>query len=199
LLAEGPFTQEDPIGIAGGLNLYGYANGDPIAFSDPFGLCTNPDTTAEMSYDAYSVVGAEVPMPAEAVSAFFDGARADVADTTRFFVTHWGGVRGIRDALGATTWLSRTEPEHPALVTAVRYPNQRVVSVTYGPGGLPRTVTDDTIQATTTYEWDLKWRRVTSILSPEATTRPRATASGRRSGSIPTSTRPATSTTGSGS
>ena len=34
----GLFTQEDPIGIAGGLNLYGYANGDPINFSDPFGL-----------------------------------------------------------------------------------------------------------------------------------------------------------------
>ena len=35
----GQFTQEDPIGIAGGLNLYGYANGDPINYSDPFGLC----------------------------------------------------------------------------------------------------------------------------------------------------------------
>jgi RHS repeat-associated protein len=34
----GRFTQEDPIGIAGGLNLYGYANGDPVNFSDPFGL-----------------------------------------------------------------------------------------------------------------------------------------------------------------
>ena len=34
----GPVTQEDPIGIAGGLNLYGYANGDPINYSDPFGL-----------------------------------------------------------------------------------------------------------------------------------------------------------------
>jgi hypothetical protein len=34
-----PFTQQDPIGIAGGLNLYGYANGDPVNYSDPFGLC----------------------------------------------------------------------------------------------------------------------------------------------------------------
>ena len=33
------FTQEDPIGLAGGLNLYGFAGGDPVNFSDPFGLC----------------------------------------------------------------------------------------------------------------------------------------------------------------
>jgi RHS repeat-associated protein len=36
---SGRFTQEDPIGLAGGLNLYGFANGDPLTFSDPFGLC----------------------------------------------------------------------------------------------------------------------------------------------------------------
>ncbi|MGH7663429.1 MAG: RHS repeat-associated core domain-containing protein [Gemmatimonadaceae bacterium] len=35
----GRFTQEDPIGLAGGLNLYGYAGGDPVNFSDPFRLC----------------------------------------------------------------------------------------------------------------------------------------------------------------
>ena len=29
----------DPIGLAGGLNLYGYAGGDPINRGDPFGLC----------------------------------------------------------------------------------------------------------------------------------------------------------------
>jgi RHS repeat-associated protein len=37
--ASGRFTQEDPIGLAGGLNLYGFAGGDPVNFSDPFGLC----------------------------------------------------------------------------------------------------------------------------------------------------------------
>ena len=35
----GRFTQEDPIGLAGGINLYGFAGGDPVNFSDPFGLC----------------------------------------------------------------------------------------------------------------------------------------------------------------
>ena len=32
------FTQEDPLGLAGGLNVYGFAAGDPVNFSDPFGL-----------------------------------------------------------------------------------------------------------------------------------------------------------------
>ncbi len=34
----GRFTQEDPIGLAGGLNAYGFAAGDPVNYSDPFGL-----------------------------------------------------------------------------------------------------------------------------------------------------------------
>jgi hypothetical protein len=34
----GQFTQQDPIGQAGGLNLYGFADGDPVNYSDPFGL-----------------------------------------------------------------------------------------------------------------------------------------------------------------
>jgi RHS repeat-associated protein len=35
----GQFTQQDPIGLAGGLNLYGFADGDPVNFTDPFGVC----------------------------------------------------------------------------------------------------------------------------------------------------------------
>ena len=35
----GQFTQSDPIGLAGGLNLYGFVGGDPVNFSDLFGLC----------------------------------------------------------------------------------------------------------------------------------------------------------------
>lgn len=50
---EGLFTQEDPIGIAGGLNLYGYANGDPINFSDPFGLF--PDFLLDLGFLAADI------------------------------------------------------------------------------------------------------------------------------------------------
>jgi len=41
----GRFTQEDPMGLAGGINLYGFADGDPVNYSDPFGL--RPLTDAE--------------------------------------------------------------------------------------------------------------------------------------------------------
>jgi RHS repeat-associated protein len=36
---KGRFIQEDPIGLEGGVNAYGFAGGDPISYSDPFGLC----------------------------------------------------------------------------------------------------------------------------------------------------------------
>jgi hypothetical protein len=38
----GQFTQPDPIGLAGGLNAYGFAGGDPVNYTDPFGLCPIP-------------------------------------------------------------------------------------------------------------------------------------------------------------
>lgn len=35
----GQFKQEDPLGLAGGMNAYGFGGGDPVNFADPFGLC----------------------------------------------------------------------------------------------------------------------------------------------------------------
>ncbi len=36
--AAGQFTQQDPIGIGGGANVYGFVSGDPVNSRDPFGL-----------------------------------------------------------------------------------------------------------------------------------------------------------------
>lgn len=38
----GRFTQQDPLGLGGGLNLYDLGGGDPVNFGDPFGLCPTP-------------------------------------------------------------------------------------------------------------------------------------------------------------
>jgi RHS repeat-associated protein len=40
--ASGRFTQQDPIGLAGGLNGYGFAEGDPVNYDDPYGLSSDP-------------------------------------------------------------------------------------------------------------------------------------------------------------
>ncbi len=52
----GRFTQEDPSGLAGGLNVYGFASGDPINFSDPFGLHSCEDAGNE-DHDDEEVIG----------------------------------------------------------------------------------------------------------------------------------------------
>jgi len=58
----GRFTREDPIGIAGGVNLYGFAGGDRVNYSDPFGLfgCTVKDIKDCKLLKVTSGVGAGV-------------------------------------------------------------------------------------------------------------------------------------------
>ncbi|MFQ5705771.1 MAG: RHS repeat-associated core domain-containing protein, partial [Gemmatimonadales bacterium] len=85
--ATGRFTQEDPIGLAGGLNLYGFANGDPINFSDPFGLCpiwVDGIPCVGPVAGASDLVAANGPPPS--------GKRGSEWGITRFS----GGVRNVK-------------------------------------------------------------------------------------------------------
>lgn len=69
----GRFTQEDPIGLAGGMNLYGFAGSDPVSYSDPFGLCPPQD---DNPYDcpgnmgAFVLLGQRAPAINKAVALF---------------------------------------------------------------------------------------------------------------------------------
>ena len=56
---SGRFTQEDPIGLAGGINLYGFANGDPVSYSDPYGLSAQACCTLR---EVGSFLGGFVPV-----------------------------------------------------------------------------------------------------------------------------------------
>ena len=55
---SGQFTQADPIGIAGGMNAFGFASGDPVNYSDPFGLCPPKDWNFFTCDGCFTLAGA---------------------------------------------------------------------------------------------------------------------------------------------
>jgi RHS repeat-associated protein len=62
----GRFTQEDPIGIAGGMNLYQYAGNNPVMFTDPFGLKVcfkgSEEDVGELKSGAESASGTKITL-----------------------------------------------------------------------------------------------------------------------------------------
>lgn len=85
--ASGRFTQEDPIGLAGGVNVYGFAVGDPVNFSDPYGLCppqfTGKPCSGWVSVFAPRIARRSVPVPLVRSNRIPAGPPASGAGGTR--------------------------------------------------------------------------------------------------------------------
>jgi len=90
----GRFTQEDPIGLAGGLNLYGFAGGDPVNFADPFGLLGCRVGLSACSSDRFAdeevAVQGQQPDP----SPFGEPALSRYEKRREI---HWGGMVSAKD------------------------------------------------------------------------------------------------------
>lgn len=49
----GRWTQEDPVGVAGGVNLYQFNGNNPIMYTDPFGLCPKKAKDGSVCIDLF--------------------------------------------------------------------------------------------------------------------------------------------------
>jgi RHS repeat-associated protein len=47
----GRYIEADPVGLAGGINLYGYVNQNPLNSTDPLGLCTESNPNGLSTFD----------------------------------------------------------------------------------------------------------------------------------------------------
>ena len=111
----GRFTQEDPIGLAGGMNAYGFAAGDPVQFSDPLGLWSQRvhDMLLNKALARVGVSGAHVGW-AQQGSAFADRFQGQMPWTS-----HGHAMRSVveRDAGAART---EVEVEHQTLLNKAK-------------------------------------------------------------------------------
>src|SRR6185437_2565857 len=95
--ATGQFTQEDPLGLAGGMNAYGFANGDPVNYDDPFGLFSGYDEgpVTEARIKALREIGQAHPKLAIGAGLAMIGASfgAAVADAIEGIAGAYSAIR----------------------------------------------------------------------------------------------------------
>ncbi|HRP08281.1 MAG TPA: RHS repeat-associated core domain-containing protein [Gemmatimonadales bacterium] len=100
----GTWIQEDPLGVAGGVNVYQYNNGNPVTFSDPMGMCPE-DAGGDGKTDRYD----DCPVGSSGYYAYLavQGDRSRVND-----------IKGIVAACAESTVCSITAIAGTAVVGA---------------------------------------------------------------------------------
>jgi RHS repeat-associated protein len=87
--------------------------------------------TIRQGFSAAEARGLLSAVPAAKAFTAYDGPRTNVPDSVWVSVNRWGAPTRIRDALGHTTQVTRSNSRFPALVTRVDYPNHRYVTASY--------------------------------------------------------------------
>ncbi|MCA1837877.1 MAG: RHS repeat-associated core domain-containing protein, partial [Actinobacteria bacterium] len=156
----GRFAQEDPIGLGGGLNIYGFASGDPVNFDDPFGLCpkeaggdgkTQSYSDCAEGTSGYNAYQASVGRGGMANN--IAGAYHSCVENT---VCKWGGIAvatytGSRVAGAALSWLvggaesAVTAGEREAAIEGLKGYGPRLTEF-FKTGNLPEGVTREALE-----------------------------------------------------
>jgi RHS repeat-associated protein len=110
--ATGRFTQEDPIGLAGGLNVYGFAGGDPVNFSDPLGLMACPPLCDAISYsvDLFQGMFDRAVVSGSAAGQAIGDATSALGNRASGYVRGGMGVLATEASVGADGLAVRTGP-----------------------------------------------------------------------------------------
>jgi hypothetical protein len=99
----GPSTQQDPIGLAGGANVYGLGGGDPVNYADPFGLYVVLRGSAQFQREVRSAYESDAEFRND-----YDIAHADT--TATFVIAETEYASGARGGAVAPGEMLRSHP-----------------------------------------------------------------------------------------
>ena len=94
--AQQRFLSSDPMGLAGGLNLYSYGNGNPVAYIDPLGLCGEKGYNSSIKNSSSTFLGLGDGL----------GMGSDIiADSSSFGSSHYGKMSSVEQQVGKELYL----------------------------------------------------------------------------------------------